>query len=93
MDVQGVLAVANGPRGTAPHLVLQTPGMQQQYMQMRPQAMHQQLLQAQQQQPQQQYAYRPATHQQPGTPASLSLPASSPQVLQPTFGHPAFNAR
>ena len=34
--LQGVLAVANGPRGMAPHLVLQTPGMPSPYMQVRP---------------------------------------------------------
>lgn len=38
--LQGVLAVANGPRGMAPHLVLQTPGMPSPYMQVRPDCPH-----------------------------------------------------
>ena len=38
--LQGVLAVANGPRGMAPHLVLQTPGMPLPYMQVRPNCSH-----------------------------------------------------
>ncbi len=66
--VQGVLAVANGPRGTTPHLVLQTPGMQAPYVQMRPQSMQQQ---------QQAYLYRPASYPQPGVLATPSLPASN----------------
>ena len=37
--LQGVLAVANGPRGMAPHLVLQTPGMPSPYMQVRPECL------------------------------------------------------
>ena len=68
MDVQGVLAVANGPRGTTPHLVLQTPGLQAPYVQLRPLGM-------QQQQP---YPYRPGTYPQPGMLASPGLPGSSP---------------
>ena len=76
MDAQGVLAVANGPRGTAPHLVLQTPGMQPPYVQMRPPGMQQQ----------QSYAYGPGATPQPGTLGSPGLhrsdpPGSTAQVL------------
>ena len=67
VDLQGVLAVANGPRGTTPHLVLQTPGMQPPYVQMRPPGMQQQ----------QAYLYRPAAYPQPGMPATPGLPVSS----------------
>ena len=67
MGIQGVLAVANGPRGTAPHLVLQTPGMQAPYVQMRPPGMQQQAP----------YPYRPGSTLLPGVPVGPSLPQST----------------
>lgn len=80
LNLQGVLAVTNGPRGTVPHLVLQTPSMQPPYMQVRPPGTTGQPGQ-QQGAPAENYnnPYMPVVYQPP---VAASGPAAAPKASQ-----------